>query len=364
MSRRTTNLLKAALSALHYTGAGSLLKPLTRGSGVVFMLHHVRPEAPQAFEPNRILKVTPGFLETVIGEVLEQGFEVISLDEVAERLTGTGGGRPFACFTFDDGYRDNRDYAYPVFKRYKLPFAIYVPAAFADGAGDLWWLTLEAALRRLERVVLDMGGAERRFLTGTRAEKERAFHDIYWWLRTIPEGQARAAVARLAKEAAYDPAPLAAQLLMTWDEIRELAQDPLVTIGAHTVHHYALAKLPEAEARSEIAAGVARIETELGRPCRHLSYPYGDELSAGEREFRLARELGLATAVTTRKGLIHAHHASQPTALPRVSLNGDYQNALYVRVLLTGAPFAFWRGLRPPFAGTCRERPISCRRRS
>ncbi len=58
--------MKAALSALHFTGVDGALGRLTRGAGVIFMLHHVRPEQPQEFEPNRILKVTPDFLEAVI----------------------------------------------------------------------------------------------------------------------------------------------------------------------------------------------------------------------------------------------------------------------------------------------------------
>ena len=129
--------------------------------------------------------------------------------------------------------------------------------------------------------------------------------------------------------------------MMTWDEIRQLAADPLVTIGAHTRRHYALAKLTLAEAQAEIEESVRRIERETGKPCRHFSYPYGDEGSAGPREFAIAKELGLKTAVTTRKGLIHPRHAHELTALPRVSLNGDYQKPRYVKVLLSGAPFAF-----------------------
>lgn len=133
---------------------------------------------------------------------------------------------------------------------------------------------------------------------------------------------------------------------MSWPELRELAADPLVTIGAHTLNHFALAKLPAAEARMEITESVKRIEAELGRPCRHFSYPYGDETSAGAREFEIAAELGLATAVTTRKGLIQPQHKDAMTALPRLSLNGDYQELHYLRVMLTGAPFAFWNGFR------------------
>ena len=79
-----------------------------------------------------------------------------------------------------------------------------------------------------------------------------------------------------------------------------------MTIGAHTRRHIALAKLTLAEARAEIEESVRRIERETGRACRHFSYPYGDEASAGAREFALVKEMGLKTAVTTRKGLIHA----------------------------------------------------------
>ena len=75
-------------------------------------------------------------------------------------------------------------------------------------------------------------------------------------------------------------------------------------------------------------------------PCRHFSYPYGDEASAGQREYDLVRELGLKTGMTTRKGLIHARHTCALTALPSISLSGD-QNPRYVKVLLSGVPFAF-----------------------
>src|SRR5262245_32205243 len=130
MSRRTTKLLKAGLSVLHYSGASTLMAPFTRGAGVIFMLHQVVPEPPEEFEPNRILKVTAEFLEAVIVEVERMGFDVVSLDEAARRLGAGEHERPFACFTLDDGYRDNRDYAYPVFKRHGVPFTVYVAATY------------------------------------------------------------------------------------------------------------------------------------------------------------------------------------------------------------------------------------------
>ncbi len=86
MSRRSTKLLKAALSALHYSGADGLAAPFFGGKGVIFMLHHVVPDVPRDFEPNGILKITPEFLETVIRQVLDSGFDCVSMDDVPERI--------------------------------------------------------------------------------------------------------------------------------------------------------------------------------------------------------------------------------------------------------------------------------------
>lgn len=345
MSRHSNRLFKAALSALHYSGADGLLAPFTAGNGVIFMLHQVTPEAPRAFEPNRILKVTPEFLDGVVRQVRDLGFDFISLDAVPERLSAPVSDRPFAVFTLDDGYKDNRDFAYPVFKRHGVPFTVYVPTDFADGRGDLWWLSLEEAIRRLPAITLNMEGQRRYFTLATTAEKDAAFEEIYWWLRTLPEIRARAITHNLARQAAFDPFSFCRDLVMGWAELRDFAADPLVTIGAHTRTHLALAKLSEAEVRSEIDDGVRRIEVELGRPCRHFSYPYGDETSAGQREFDIAAKLGIATAVTTRKGLLHKSHVDALTALPRLSLNGDFQDPRYIKVLLSGAPFAFLNAL-------------------
>jgi peptidoglycan/xylan/chitin deacetylase (PgdA/CDA1 family) len=129
---------------------------------------------------------------------------------------------------------------------------------------------------------------------------------------------------------------------MTWDEIRTMASDPLVAIGAHTKDHYAIAKLPEHEAMEQMVGSADRIEQELGQRPVHFAYPHGDPGSAGPRDFALAARAGFKTAVTTRKGMLFPDHRNYLTALPRVSLNGDYQSLTYTALYLSGAPFALW----------------------
>ncbi len=340
-----TKVLKAAMSGLYHSGAHRLLAPYTQGTGLIFTLHQVRPDEDKAFAPNRILEVTPEFLDAVLDQVQEAGLDVVSLDEAMRRLK-EGDERRFVCFTFDDGYRDNLHYAYPLFKRRGLPFTLYVPTDYPDGRGELWWLALEEIVRRADGIELCRNGELWQLPTATLAEKERAFEEIYWWLRGLDEATQRSIVRILADRYDVDMPAMTRELIMNWDEIRQLAGDPLVTIGAHTKGHYALAKLSPERAREEMVESADRLELELGVRPRHFSYPYGDASSAGPREFALARAAGFDTAVTTRKGMLFPAHLRHRTALPRVSLNGEYQSLTYTALYLSGAPFALVNGFQ------------------
>lgn len=370
MSNRATGWMQAGLAALHASGIGRLAAPWTRGNGVIFTLHSVHPEPPGAFDPNGVLRISPAFLETAIETVRKAGYETVSLDEAAERIKTAEPGRPFACFTLDDGYRDNREHAYPVFRKHDVPFAMYIPAAYADGEGDLWWYALEGALRKADRLAITIADNRFEFERASPEQKSRIFHEIYWTLRDRPEHALRAAVRAIGETVGYDASPLCRDLIMDWDEIRAFAADPLLTVGAHTVNHFAVAKLSEAEARTEMAESVARIEKELGRPCRHFSFPYGDETSCGPRDFAIAESLGLETAVTTHKDVLRARY--RLSGLPRISLNGHFQQARYLETMLTGLPFRLFdagtaalRPLRAPFRAGRRPpvRPQAARRR-
>jgi peptidoglycan/xylan/chitin deacetylase (PgdA/CDA1 family) len=94
--------------------------------------------------------------------------------------------------------------------------------------------------------------------------------------------------------------------------------------------------------RHELLESRDVIEREIGRPVVHLAFPFGDNLSAGPREFAIARECGYETALTTRPGVLFPNHRDYLTALPRLAVHGGWQNVRSLESLLTGAPFALW----------------------
>ena len=347
MSGWKTAIIRSGLETLYFSGAHMLARPFVGGVGVILTLHHVRPPRPDRFQPNRLLEVTPGFLKRLVRRLRRSRRDLVSLDEMHRRLVERDFRRRFVCVTIDDGYRDTLTWAYPILKEHQVPFGLFVATSFPDRLGELWWLALEAVIAHNMRVGLVIDGKDRTFDCRTVEEKRDLFAALYRWLRgRETEEELRVAVRDLCARYRVDIADFCNDLCMGWDEIAILAGDPLVTIGAHTVNHVILQKVPEKTVRFEMDMSRAVIEASLGVRPQHLAYPVGDPTSAGPREFRIAAELGFKTAMTTRPGVLFAAHAKHLTALPRISLNGNFQQLRYMNVLMSGAATTMWNGLR------------------
>lgn len=343
---RKQAIIAAGFAVFRLTQLHRLAAPLTRGQGAILMLHHVRPWVPRAFAPNRLLEVEPDFLDAVLCHVRSRGYDIVTLDEALDRI-GRPRAAPFVTLTFDDGYRDNRDHALPVLERHEAPFTLFVTTGFAERTARLWWVELEQAIAALDEIVVTIDGLERRFAARTPGEKLEAFTRLYEDLRGGPEERLLDVIADLARQAGVSSAAIAETLCLDWPEIEALSRHPLCAIGVHTSTHPMLAKHPAELVRRELSESRRLIEAHIGRTAEHLAYPVGDPSSAGPRDFAIARDLGFASAVTTRPGMVFPAHDTHRLALPRLSLNGHWQDLDQFDMLLTGLPFAVWnRGRR------------------
>ncbi|QEL22578.1 polysaccharide deacetylase family protein [Bosea sp. F3-2] len=330
--------IAAAFKLMAATGADRWSRGFAQGAGIILTLHHVRPQVARSFAPNALLEITPEFLDEALS-LIRGEYDIVSLDEAVLRLQQPKRGRFFVALTFDDGYRDNVEHAWPVLAKHGVPWTLFVTSGFADRTARLWWLELEEAIRALPRLDLALPDGPFTARTETDAEKNRAFDRLYWRLRKGPEAILLSATSELAARAGVDSAALVERECLPWETLRALSGAPGVTIGAHTLTHPMLAKHDAETARREIAESKARLEAELALPIRHFAYPVGDPGSAGPREFALAREAGFVSAVTTRPGHLVPAHIGHLHALPRVSLNGLHQNVTALRALLSGLPF-------------------------
>ena len=105
--------------------------------GRILMLHRVVEHRSEG--ENRELEITPDFLEQTIETYRRQGQRFVPIDEACEIIVRSRTDHPFVCLTFDDGYQDNYDIAYPILKQMNVPFAIYVTTGFIDNRLPMWW---------------------------------------------------------------------------------------------------------------------------------------------------------------------------------------------------------------------------------
>lgn len=323
---------KLVLAGARYSGASTLASPFLSGAGAILMLHRVTAERTSPLGINRHLAVSPAFLDRALADVKRRGMALVSLDELLDALR-TGRPRRLVAITADDAYLDNWTEALPVLEAHEAPFTVYVAPGLISGEVLPWWEIVEETVASREIVylpteagvvALDCGDAQSKRLVAARIMRYVA--------NEVPEAEQQALLARIGAGK-----PLAGKRrFMTWEELRALSTHRLATIGAHTVHHYNLKRLGPDVALREMVDSATIIEIETGRRPRHFAFPYGYESAVGPREVELAREAGFASAVTTRHGVLQHDHAAQPHALPRISVNGNYQRLGYLRTLLSG----------------------------
>jgi peptidoglycan/xylan/chitin deacetylase (PgdA/CDA1 family) len=238
--------------------------------GEVLMLHRVVEER-SLLAANRKMEITPEFLEQTIRAYIQKGWQIISLDEVYEiTVNNKKQKKPFVCFTFDDGYVDNYEIAYSIFKKYNCPFAIYVATDFPDRKAAMWWYALEAILKENDLITLGDGT---QLPAATIDEKNAVFEIIRSNVFQAKYMEER--VGAMLKNYSFSYSILADRLALSWDQIAKLAADPLCTIGSHAVTHAPLTNLLIKKVIEELHDSKTRIEDRILKPVEHFAYPYG-----------------------------------------------------------------------------------------
>jgi len=330
--------IRVGLEALALSPLGRLWRDAA-GRGVIFTLHHVRPAATGLFDANAHLSVTPAFLDDTIHVCKQSGMTPVALEDLPSLLANPNEKRRFVSFTLDDGFRDNADHAAPVFRRHGVPYTIFVTEGFVERSRSLWWETAGALVRDLTSLRIDCAKGGETLDLGTRARKLAGFDRLASIVLSTDEDKGVAALDRIARNHGVDPLALTAELTMNAAQLRQLAADPLIRIGAHTLTHVNLKRVDDMRLVTEICGSAAAVERYVGYRPTAFAYPYGFATAVGPREIRAVADAGFAIGVTTQPGVLRSEDLESPTALHRVSLSGLYQKRRHVKSLLTGIPF-------------------------
>ncbi len=262
-----------AARLLEGTGAGTMLRALRAWRGLLVMNYHRIGDPTDSPFDRDVFSATPELLDRQLA-FARQHFDVISpydLPDVIERR----GGR-YLLLTFDDGYRDNYEHAFPILQAHSLRAVFFLTTGFLDRAQLAWWDEIAWMIRRSPRESLTLSDWMTERLTFDEPSRERAVRAalrLYKSLRGELTGPFLNALGE-ATESGRCGDDVAGDTWMTWDMARELKAAGM-WIGGHTVTHPVLSSLSRAEQANEIESCKRRLWEELGDPMRLFSYPVG-----------------------------------------------------------------------------------------
>ncbi len=326
MNRTRRSGVRALSGALVRTGAVSWLerRRRRRGDHRVFVLeyHQVTdgPDEPEGTVSTDRLRSHVRFLK--------QWVSVVSLPRAVERLAeGRPLGEDLAVLTFDDGFAENYECAWPVLREEKVPATIFVTTGFVDGQ-ELWFDRARRSLSALERGQGSVPSPLERDLRGTLGRWPQPSVDVTMEdLKRVSPATRSDLVDRLAESARPDEPPARA---LSWAQVREMVESEDIEIGAHTVTHPILGQLSAEEQTKEIEGSRARLAEETGVAPTLFAYPNGAQGDFDEQTAERLRSAGFRAACSTIRG------SNRPGCdlftLSRIGVGADSEDVLAARM--------------------------------
>jgi peptidoglycan/xylan/chitin deacetylase (PgdA/CDA1 family) len=285
----------------------------------VLTYHRVAPANDPSLCPG-LFSITPEGLERQLSDVASR-YAPVSLDDV---LACQRGGTPLPpgafLITFDDGYQDFQEHAWPVLRRLGLPAVLFVPTAYPDAPDRaFWWDRLHAGLM--------CDGASKKLETSvgilpvaTHAERMQALRQLKGFVKRLPAERAASLVDEVCERL---DAPAPAGRVLGWDALRDLA-DAGLAVCAHTRTHPQLDRVSRETAREEIRGSLADLRRELGSAPPAFAYPDG---RLCDDVLEILEEEGVELAFTTRRG-VNDFPTHAPLRLERIPINARTSDSL------------------------------------
>ena len=296
---------RVARLAAAVAGAASPLERLARHRTdlvPILTYHRVVPAEALADACPSTTSATTGQLRRQLRFIAEHR-HALTMDELLRVRRGEQEAPPGSIVvTFDDGYADFAEWAWPALQEHGVPAVLFVPTALIsqDGPG-FWWDRLWLSLLHTDRPTTGPTPVGELPL-GSHPRAEHAHRRLRNVLKGLPHDDLMADVERLVgRLGAGPPAPR----LLGWGDLRRLEQEGLA-VGSHSATHPLLTRVSPARRAEELVGSLRTLRTEVCSAPPVLAYPGGE---ADDEVVADAAEAGYEMAFGTRRGVVDVRHA-------------------------------------------------------
>jgi peptidoglycan/xylan/chitin deacetylase (PgdA/CDA1 family) len=268
-------------------------------------MYHRITHASESIQPG--MYVEPVAFENQI-ELLKEYFDIIPISELNEKLmhgSMSVKDKPYCIITFDDGWKDFYDNAFPVLKKHKTPATVFLPTEFI-GTKNRFWTDVYSYLLGKKNVseVGEFSSLENYeeilYLSSLDGDYSHKLEAGIEYLKKLPLIRINNILSELAKIWKVKIESKESDFL-DWSEVSELLESKLVTFGSHTAQHQLLTTIDEVAINQELHDSIIELERQcvLNSSCKTFCYPNGNY---NKDIAEMVRKNGYHLAVTTRKG--------------------------------------------------------------
>jgi peptidoglycan/xylan/chitin deacetylase (PgdA/CDA1 family) len=232
-------------------------------------------------------------------EILARYFRVIPLEQLCHEAESGEVRKRTLCITFDDGYLDNFEIAFPLLQKYGLPATIFLATDFIGTGKILWHDQVLLAIRRTKRQQIKWPAAGSTILPiNTPTQRQQTAFTLLEMMKSLPPRQRDARIAELLECCEVEPNRATDRLMLSWDEVKRM-DGRGISFGAHTLSHPILSLLDDEEIKKEVHESKRLIEARLGHGIGAFAYPNGKARDFDRRVKQAVAAAGFRCAVTT-----------------------------------------------------------------
>ena len=294
---------------------GTLLKAMRIRPNVVILMYHGIVSSSNSIKNWSFLDAESFLIQM---RYLKKYFEIIPLSETKERLNSQSE-KPAAVITFDDGYQNNYDLAFPILQKYKIPATIFLTTGKINTSDTLHVCRLHNAFETTEKNMIDWNDSRYTINKGNKVDVQNRIKNK---LKRLPNKQLGAEVRQLILKLGSDPDQQIPKdspyRMLDQESIKKMINSGLIDFGAHTHSHAILSRLSYDEQRNEIEQSINEVKMLTNKPCKFFAYPNGCPQDFNSDTIEILRSLGVEIAVTTIAGINKS--ATSPHELRRYGI--------------------------------------------
>ncbi|WP_434151365.1 polysaccharide deacetylase family protein [Methylocaldum gracile subsp. desertum] len=241
-------------------------------------------------------------------EYLAKYCRVAALPDAIQRLRSGSIDRPTVVITFDDGYQNVFDVAFPILREFHFPATVFVNTGFVGTSKTIWFCRLIQAIANTFMPTLEWQGLK--FNLSTVNAKAIASRKLQCYLKKLEHCDLLEQLERIIEKLEVDRSLLDSSpdfRIMDRDAITALSNSGLIHFGAHTASHSILTRVPLKAARDEIDESIGSISDWTGQACRLFAYPNGGSTDYDYKIIHILKDFGILAAATTIQGPNTAH---------------------------------------------------------